>query len=111
MISQPDFVLDVPLTARVDQLAQELQMAARFDRPAILLAVYRSEWVRQEAEGLLFLRLQQMGLRVESVTLNVENADLPTYLRERANSQETIYFVSGVRFGGGEDERNAYRAL
>jgi tetratricopeptide (TPR) repeat protein len=111
MTSQPDFALDAPLAGRVDQLAQELQMAVQFDRPAILLAVYRSEWVRQDAEELLAARLREMGQRVERVVLNPNNADLPTYLRKRADSRETVYFVSGVQFGGGKDGRNAYRAL
>lgn len=111
MTVQLDFVADTPVAERIDQLAQELQMAARFDRPAILLAVFRSEWVRQEAEELLAIRLREIGQQVESVFVNPQNADLPSYLREHANSQGTVFFVSGLQFGGGQDGRNAYRAL
>jgi hypothetical protein len=103
--------LDEPFQDRVKQLAWELEQAIKFDRPAILLAVYRSEWVRAEAQVALVKRLRHAGQKVHHVFVNEQNHDLPTYLRQQADHQKTVYFISGIRFGGGKDGRNAYRAL
>ncbi|MCP4363082.1 MAG: tetratricopeptide repeat protein [Chloroflexi bacterium] len=96
---------------RVAQLAFELESALRFDRGAIILAVYRSEWVREEAAQLLAGRLQKMGQQVLPVSITPQHPDLPGILQERANRAETVYFVSGIQFGGGKEGRNVYRAL
>ncbi len=96
---------------QINLLFQELKMALRFDRPSILLAIYESEYVRADAEVALTERLRELGQMTREVFINEENYDLPLYLREQADQAKTVYFVSGVRFGGGQDGRNAYRAL
>ncbi|MCZ7667844.1 MAG: hypothetical protein M5U34_11835 [Chloroflexi bacterium] len=99
------------LAERIDALFQELQLAIKFDRPSILLAVYRSEFVREDVEAALTSRLLELNQQTERVYINEQNHDLPLYLRERADRAQTVFFVSGIRFGGGDDGQNAYRAL
>jgi hypothetical protein len=99
------------LSKRIDCLFRELQKAIKYKRHNILLAVYRSERVRNEVEKVLGARLRALGYRTERVCINEQNPDLPRDLRERANRAATVYFVCGVRFGGGADGQNGYRAL
>jgi tetratricopeptide (TPR) repeat protein len=99
------------LEARIDRLYRELARSIKFDKAAILLAVYRSEFVRAAVEKRLAARLEEAGQQVVRLFINEQYPDLPAYLRERADERHTVFFVSGLRFGGGEDGRAAYRAL
>jgi hypothetical protein len=99
------------LAERINCLFRELHMALKHDRPSILLAVYRSELVRAKVEATLSARLQESGWQTEHVYISEQNPDLPRYLCERADRETAVFFVSGVRLGGGSDGQNACRAL
>jgi tetratricopeptide (TPR) repeat protein len=99
------------LEIRINRLFWELKQSLAFDQASILLAVYRSEFVRADVEAELTQRLRELGQRTERVYINEQNHDLPMALRSRADRATTVFFVSGVRFGGGRDGQNAYRAL
>ncbi|PID85033.1 MAG: hypothetical protein CSB13_10150, partial [Chloroflexi bacterium] len=99
------------IATRIDRVFRELNRAIKFDHPSISLAVYRSEFVREEVEAALRRRLQDLAQDTDRVFINEQNHDLPLYLRERADRAKTVFFVSGIRFGGGDDGQNAYRAL
>jgi len=98
-------------TEQTERLFRELSRAVRLNRPLIALAIYQSEFVRADAEMTIAEHLHGMGTQVERVMISKKRPDLPAYLRQKENSAETVYFVSGLRFGGGEDGFNAYRAL
>ncbi|MCP4415939.1 MAG: tetratricopeptide repeat protein, partial [Chloroflexi bacterium] len=99
------------ITKRINRLLRELQQAIQHDRHALLLAIYSSEYVRTDVETALAAQLQKAGQKVERVFINAQLEDLPFHLRNRADKQKTVFFVSGLRFGGGTEGRNAYRAL
>ena len=111
MTTLADSIVPEPFADRVEILLDELEFALQFDRPSILLVIYRSELVRADVEAALAEKLHPLGQRIEQLFINEGNHDLPVALRERADQTATVYCVSGMRFGGGEDGRNAYRAL
>ncbi len=101
----------LPFEQQLARLWRELSRAIRLQSPLIVLVTYQSEFVRADAEAELEERLRGVGQLVERVFINAQNPDLPDQLRQRENSDHTVYFISGLRFGGGEDGRSAYRAL
>jgi len=104
--------LDEPFTERVSRLYRELERAIKWNRPAILLAIYSSEFVRADAEAALAARLREIGQSITHYQVtNPINADIPLYLAQHSDRTRTIFFVSGLRWGGGSDGLNAYRAL
>jgi tetratricopeptide (TPR) repeat protein len=104
--------LTEPFVERVNRLFRELERAIKWDRPAILLAIYSSEFVRADAEVALTVKLTEIG---QAVTLyrvaGEENADIPLEIAKHPDLAHRVFFVSGLRWGGGADERNTYRAL
>ncbi len=100
-----------PFAEQLSRLTRELDRAVRFDTPLIALALYHSEFVRAEAEAALEDALRGMGQEIERVLISKKRPDLPRYLRDKPNSRNTVYFASGVQFGGGKDGLNGYRAL
>jgi tetratricopeptide (TPR) repeat protein len=96
---------------RTKRLGRELERAIQRQAPAILLVVYASEWVREEVERELRRHINDLGQKVVSVRVDKEHGDIPVTLDSYENPQETVFLISGLQWGGGEDGLNAYRSL
>ena len=100
------------LEERVHRLARELERAIKLDRPSILLAVYQSRYVAEEAQQMLAAQLYYLEQTIEDYQITGEsNADAPAYLAQQPDRHTTVYFIMGLSAGGGPDGLNAYRAL
>jgi tetratricopeptide (TPR) repeat protein len=100
-----------PFLDRVDVLFDELSLAIRWDRPSILLAVYDSEFVRKDAESILSGRLSPLGQRILDFEVTKPDFDIPLALSRHPRHHKIVFFVSGLKWGGGKGGNNAYRAL
>jgi len=100
-----------PFDDRVDTLFGELELAVKWNRPSILLAVYKSELVQADIERLLNARLAQIGIKVVHILVNENQFDIPLQLIKQPDIEKTVFFISGLKWGGGRSGRNAYRAL
>lgn len=101
-----------PFADRVDLLLVDLEFAILWDRPAILLAVYASEFVRARAQDALAAEMRQQGQKVIEYRVTDEgNADIPLGLRQHPDRENAVFFVSGLQWGKGRDQTLAYRAL
>src|SRR3972149_3542826 len=103
--------LEYSFDERLDILFSEIELALKWDRPSILLAIYSSEFVRFDAEIALQTRLNELGRGVTRFQVNEELFDIPWQLSQHPDHQTNVFFVSGLQWGGGEDRLNAYRAL
>jgi tetratricopeptide (TPR) repeat protein len=100
--------LDEPFAERVDRLAHELELAIRWERPSILLAVYSSMYVMGDAAAALEAQLREGGQQVVWVRVSGEaDADIPMRLAEHPQRNGAVFFVSGLQWGG----QTALRAL
>lgn len=92
-------------------LLAELELAIRWDRPSLLLAVYPAESVRQQAEAALEERLRALGQDVNRFQVSPKEFDVARILAQRPDAARSVFFIAGLRWGGGRDGGNAYRAL
>ncbi len=97
--------------ACLEILLAELELAIRWDRPSLLLAVYPTEGVRQQAEAVLEGRLRALGQEVNRFQVTPAEFDVARILAQRAGAAQVVFFVTGLRWGGGRGRGNAYRAL
>ena len=100
-----------PFDERVAILAEELELAVQFDRPSILIAVYASEFVLQAAQAALAERLASLGQRVHPFRITREQFDVALLLSQDPAREAAIFFVTGLKWGGGKGGDEAYRAL
>ncbi len=96
------------LNKYVSQLTYEIMLAIRWDRPAILFAVYPTKEVMKRAQAALTHELKV----VDQKTLlydagRAHNGDIPLRLSRKRNKSKTVYFIKGLKSGGEE----ALRAL
>ncbi|MEW6093500.1 MAG: tetratricopeptide repeat protein [Chloroflexota bacterium] len=102
---------NAPLNERVRLLMDELSLALQWDSPCILLAVYQSEITRNKVELSLKQFIEQAGQTVQELRVTKTGYDIPLILRDFPTREGTIFFVSGLQWGGGRGYSNAYRAL
>jgi len=101
-----------PFEDRVDTLFRELELAIQWQRPSILLAIFNSEYVNAEAKSALKSKLKAISQDVQHLQItSEENSDIPLHLAEFAGKEKTVFFVEGLRWGGGKDGARAFRAL
>jgi len=101
----------IPLNERIAILLDELNLSIKWDRPCILLAVYQSEYVKEDVQSVL--RQSFAGQENKTLNYQVDKAhfDVALDLRDFPNRERTIFFISGLRWGGGKGRSNAYHAL
>jgi tetratricopeptide (TPR) repeat protein len=100
-----------PFLDRVNVLFDELSLAIRWGRPSILLAIYESEFVRKDVEFILSGQLSPLGQRILDVEVTKPDFDIPLALSRHPRHEKVVFFVSGIKWGGGKGGNNAYRAL
>ncbi|HSH78350.1 MAG TPA: tetratricopeptide repeat protein, partial [Herpetosiphonaceae bacterium] len=99
-MTAPSEVLE-PFAERVERLYDELELAIEWNRPAILLAIYRSRFVMLDAQLALATRLVELGQRIEHVLVDTDDkVDVPKYLANFQDRNTTVFFIEGLGVGG-----------
>lgn len=95
----------------IDSLFDELKLAIQWNRPSILLAVHKSMPSRDKAEAALGQMIRKLGQAVVQVEATHESPDIARAILEIKDREKTVFFISNIDRGGGEDGKDAYRAL
>lgn len=95
----------------ISTLLEEIDLAIKWDRPSILLAVFASEVINNQAQESLEKHLEWLGQKVTRVKVDKENFDLAWFLSQFEQHEKVVFFISGLRWGGGRSRSNAYQAL
>jgi hypothetical protein len=106
--------MDAELNTQEDviaRLAQELEQAIRWNRPAILIIVCSSAKVRKEMQDRVVDFVQSLGQTIAEYFVAPATYDIPLVLSQHPGRSKTVFFVSRLNRGGGTGNRNAFRAL
>jgi tetratricopeptide (TPR) repeat protein len=96
---------------RVNSILDEISLGIRWERPSLIVAVYRSEYTRNEVQALLAKSLETSGHAVLHYLVDKSHYDIPNELLDYPKHEQVIFFINGLRWGGGRGYSNAYRAL
>lgn len=96
---------------RLNGILDELSLGIKWERPSLLIVVYRSEHTKHEVQAILAKSLEQLGQTVVFYTVDKAHYDIPIELLKHPAHQQSVFFVTGLRWGGGRGYSNAYRAL
>ena len=101
-----------PFEDRIDTLFREIELAAKWQRPSVLWAIYNSEYVRSDADVALENRLHNLGQRTHHIKIeNQEGADISIQIAKLVHLDNVVIFVEGLRWGANQANCNVYRAL
>jgi tetratricopeptide (TPR) repeat protein len=97
--------------SNVQLLFEELELATQWERPSILLAICKSRITQGKAEKALEKHVTGLQHGVVRILVDRENADVPRRMLESGRHAASVFFVSNLDQGGGEDGKAAYRSL
>ena len=92
-------------------LSSELELAIRWNRPSILLAICKSKLSQDKAEKALEKATRKFGHGIVRISVDVMHPDVPHLILANGRVDRSIFFVSNLDQGGGDGETTAYRAL
>jgi tetratricopeptide (TPR) repeat protein len=96
----------------IDILFRELELAAQWERPSILFAIYRSESIRDQVMAELENRLKSIGQKVQLFPLKgEERLDFVQQLSQFINSSKTILFLDGFRHDSDPNGAKAFEEI
>ena len=81
-----------PFEDRVDILFHELELATKWQRPSVLLAIYSSDTIRDDANIALENRLHNLGQSAYHIKIkNQKNAEVSLLISKLANLSNDIF--------------------
>ena len=95
----------------LSNILAELKLAIRWNRPSILLAIYKTESVRIKAEKALEQELDKISQTVKRVRIEHAQPDVTQILLRTDDPNRIVFSITGIRNGGGEDGKDTYRTL
>jgi len=96
---------------RVNIVLDELSLGIQWERPSLIVVVYRSEHIKNIVQAILAKSLGESGQVVLHYAVDKLHYDIPLELLDHPKHRQAVFFVSGLRWGGGRGYSNAYRAL
>lgn len=99
------------LEDRVNIILDELSLGIQWERPCLILVVYRSEIIKKTVQIALDKFLGESGKIVYHYTVDKNHYDIPLELLKHPRHQQAVFSISGLRWGGGRGYSNAFRAL
>lgn len=101
-----------PLDDRLDIFFREIELAIRWQRPSILLAIYPSEDVHAEAEASLENKLITCGQQVVHIQgEGGSNLDVGLFISKVPDPDKNIFFVDGLHRAAVQDGFDLYQSL
>jgi tetratricopeptide (TPR) repeat protein len=100
-----------PFEERIEILARELELAIKWQRPCVLLAVCGSDYLRSDAEAALEDYLIDLGQKAAPVRVGGGSTDdVVQFLREFTDPVHTVFFVEGLHWDP-DRQAGAYASL
>jgi tetratricopeptide (TPR) repeat protein len=96
---------------RVKDILEELLLGLQWQRPSLIMAIYRSQHTRNRVQNDLAGALGENGTRVLAYQVDTGHYDIPRELLEHPGRASSVYFIQDIRRGGGRGYSNACRAL
>jgi len=96
---------------RVNIVLDELSLGIQWERPSLIVLIYRSEHIKNIVQAILAKSLGESGQVVLHYAVDKYHYDIPRELLDHPKHKQAVFFVSGLRWGGGRGYSNAYRAL
>lgn len=100
---------DLSFQDRIDILFNEIELAVRWDRPSILFAIYKSDFIRDEANTLLKEKLEGISQKTYSIKTNCVNQfDFLSQINKLPDLAQTVLLIDGFNWECGTEGVRVY---
>lgn len=102
--------LEPSLSARLRQLTDELSQAIKWNSACLLLGIYRSEFIKDQAAEFIRQFAGENGQTVKEFRVTKNENDVLLVLKSLPQAG-ILNYISGLQWGGGRYGANAFHAL
>lgn len=95
----------------VEILADEIELAVRWQRPSILLAIHAAKSEQPKAQRALGKAIQQLDQKVMAVRATPAAPDLITAMCKFNGREQAVFFASGLGKASDPANRRIFNAL
>ncbi|HEY5270239.1 MAG TPA: tetratricopeptide repeat protein [Anaerolineales bacterium] len=89
---------------RIDILFHEIELAVRWDRPSILFAIYKSDFIRDEVDTLLREKLKKISQKTHSIkTSHGNQIDFLSQISQLPDLSQTVLLIDGFNWECGTE--------
>lgn len=92
-------------------LLDEIQLATQWGKASILLTIHKSTYSQEKTKSYLRTNLEKTGFNIVELEINNFENNFIEFILQQNNMENTVFFLSNIGWGGGEDEKNGYRTL
>jgi tetratricopeptide (TPR) repeat protein len=100
-----------PFKENLSIIYNELHLAKRWGKASIILTVHRSTYSQDKTKNALHKKLGSLDYDVVEVPINNVEGNFIDYMIQYKNVEKTVFFISNIGWGGGDDENDGYRVL
>jgi len=96
--------IGLPFEDRIDILFQEIELAVRWDRPSILFAIFKSDFIRDEVNTILREKLKNIAQKTHSIkTNNLDEFDFLSKISQLPDLSQTVLLIDGFNWECGTE--------
>jgi hypothetical protein len=95
----------------ISSLMGEIQLAFRWSRPSILVAVHKGSAGQEKARAKLRREITALGRKVRNIETGRANLNLIQSILKSGERSDTVFFISGIGKMRESEKREIYRAL
>jgi len=100
----------LPFEDRVDILFREVELAVRWDRPSILFAIYKSDFIRDKVNTLLREKLKEIAQKTHSIkTSDTNQFDFLSQISQLPDLSQTVLLIDGFNWECGAEGVSAFK--
>ncbi len=94
---------------RIDILFHEIELAVRWDRPSIIFAIYKSDFIRDEVNALLREKLERIAQKTHPIKTNYNNqSDFLSQISHLPDPSQTVLLIDGFNWEGESEGVRVY---
>ena len=87
-------------------LLDEIQLATQWGKASILLTIHKSTYSQEKTKSYLRTNLEKTGFNIVELEINNFENNFIEFILQQNNMENTVFFLSNIGWGGGEDEKN-----
>lgn len=92
-------------------IVEELQLAETWGKASIIFTIHKDIFSQAKTKQVLTKKLEDVGYKFVEVETDKVGGNLIEYLLHFQNNEHTVFFISNIDWGGGENHRDIYRIL
>ena len=92
-------------------ISDELELAKKWERASIILTTHKSIHSRKKLQQSLQKKLSSCGYKIIAIRVNEHTGNFINRILGYENIENTVFYIENIGWGGGDEDRDGYRAL